>query len=185
MAKTDDKVLRLIKACRHNQRTAQRELYRLYYAYAMTVCLHYSRDKGEAKDILNEGFFKVFTKIKTYNEHQPFKAWLRKIMVNTAIDYLRKYHKYNSHLEIVHLQVPIIENTGFDKLALDDVLILVQQLSPMYRAVFNLYVMEGYSHEEISTKLEISISGSKSNLSRAKAKLREMIGGKEKKLRNS
>ena len=174
MAK-DNQLSKLIKACRRKDRKAQKELYQLYFAYAMTVCLHYAKDINEAKDILNEGFFKVFTKLHQYEERKSFKPWLRRILVNTAIDYHRKYYKMDTPLEIVHIQVPTVEVSGFDRLALDDILNMVQQLPRMYRTVFNLFVLEGYSHVEIAKKLGISIGGSKSNLSRAKSKLREMI----------
>lgn len=174
---------KLIKACCRKDRASQKRLYEQFYAYAITVCLHYARDMDEARDMAQEGFFKLFTNLHKYNDKKPFKAWFRRILVNAAIDYYRKNHKHQHTLDVVHLQIANSGLSGFDQLALDDVLELVQRLPPMYRMVFNLSVMEGYSHDEISQELGISIGGSKSNLSRAKAKLREMIRGQEKKVK--
>jgi len=183
--RTDKAFSKIIRGCKSNKRLAQKELYELYYAYVMSICLHYSTDRNEAKDMANESFIKLFTNIKKYKETAPFKPWLRRIVVNVAIDYIRKYHKkQTTGLEVIHLQIQDTELTGFDKLAMDDILAVIQQLTPMYRTIFNLYVMEGYSHKEIAEKLDINIAASKTSLSRAKNKLREMLMRNKKKQNN-
>ncbi len=171
----------LIDGCRRGRRSSQMKLYEMYFSYAMAVCLPYARSREEAEEMVNDGFLKVFTKIDQYDEQQPFKPWLRKIMVHTAIDYHRKYHKMDSFNELQdhHAQhLPKIENDAIDKLEYDDVIAFLQQLTPGYRAVFNLYVLEGYSHQDIAKELGISIGTSKSNLAKARQKLQELIATK-------
>ncbi len=167
---------RLLYACKQGKQSAQKELYRRYFAYGMTVCLHYTNRQEEAEEVLNDAFFKVFKKIATFNPAYPFKSWLRKIIVNSAIDYHRKYH----NLEIQDNIIPITEatitfNQGERQLSMDDVLKIVQVLSPGYRLVFILYVVEGLSHKEIAAKLGISVGTSRSNYSKARAKLQKII----------
>lgn len=154
----------------------------MYYAYGMNICLHYSKNKEEAKEILNDGFYKVFENLHKYTPSLSFKGWLRRLLINVSIDYYRRYHRNRPVMEVVPYNEPTSTYcNGFDQLALDDLLTMVQQLSPMYRLVFNLYVVEGMKHEEIAARLDISVSTSKSNLSRAKDKLRQMITCLEKK----
>lgn len=172
----------LIRSCQKKNRHSQKQLYKLFYSYAMTVCLHYSKNREEAKEIVNDSFVKVFDKLGRYDNSLSFKAWLRRIIINTAIDYHRMYHKNKPTLEIVDTNEPATWESGFDKLAMDDLLAMVQALSPMYRLVFNLYIMEGLKHEEIAKKLGISVGTSKSNLSRAKLKLQRMLGKTKKKV---
>lgn len=166
---------RLIRRCRRQDRQAQEQLYRHFYAYAMNICLHYSRDAEEAKDILSEGFFRAFDRLHQYDLQRSFKGWLRRVLINVAIDYHRRHHTTRPLLEIVPTNEPLVEGDSFSQLALDDLLAMVQRLSPMYRLVFNLYIMEGLTHPEIADRLGISVGASKSNLSRAKQKLREML----------
>lgn len=165
----------LIERCQKNNRQAQEELYRKFYSYGLTVCMHYCYDRAEAEDVLMEGFYKVFTKIASYNTEQEFKPWLRKILVHSAIDYHRKYHKLNATEDLSIVEGNAIEYNGLDKLQYDDLLYMLQQLPPQYRLVFNLYEMEGFTHEEIANQLGIGPSTSKSNLTRAKQKLRKMV----------
>jgi RNA polymerase sigma-70 factor (ECF subfamily) len=166
----------LIAACRHQERHAQEELYRLFYAYATTVCLHYAGNREEARDIMQEGFFLVFKQLDKYDGRRPFKPWLRRVLINAAIDHHRKYNKSARTIALANApEPPASSDTGFDQLALDDLLRMVQQLSPGYRMIFNLFVVEGFSHREISERLDITVSASKSNLSRAKQHLRDLI----------
>lgn len=168
---------KLIAACRKGKRSSQKQLYQQFYAYAMTICLHYSKNQEEAQEICNDGFYKLFTKLALYREHIPFKTWLRRILVNAAIDYHRKYHLRKIEIDEAEIkeQSSTTTNSGLEKLSHDDVMKIVQQLPPTYRLVFNLYVIEGFSHPEIAEKLNISVGTSKSNLSKAKAKLRNML----------
>lgn len=170
------KIVSLIAACRRQERNAQQELYRRFYAYGTTVCLHYAGNREEARDIMQEGFFLVFKQLDKYDDRRPFKPWLRRVLINAAIDHHRKYKKSARTIALANSPEPVVSSgTGFDQLALDDLLLMVQQLSPGYRMVFNLYVVEGFSHREISERLDITVSASKSNLSRAKQHLRKAI----------
>lgn len=162
----------LIQACKEQNPKGQRKLYEHFYGYSMNIALRYSKSKDEALEILNDAFLKIFLKINQFDNSYPFKPWLRKIVVNTAIDYYRK-----NSLRIVDISLDNIPEESyfdpFDHLENEnDMLPIIQELPPMYRMVFNLYVMEEYKHQEIADKLNITVSTSKSNLSRAKAKLR-------------
>ncbi len=168
-------VIQLIKDCKNHNRLAQETLYKKYYAYGLTVCMHYSSERSEAEDILIESFYKVFSKLDQFDEKNNFKPWFRKVIVNTAIDYHRKYGKIKTTESLLYVQEESIELTGLDLLGYDDLLELLNKLPTQYRLVFNLYVIEGYSHEEIAEKLGIGFSTSKSNLSRAKMQLRNAL----------
>lgn len=148
----------------------------MFYAYGMSITLRYSDSRDEAVNILNDAFMKVFENIRKYNEHEPFKPWLRQIIVNTAINHFHKNKKIR--------ELEFLDESG-DELSTSESIIsginyneiveLVQRLTPAYRTVFNLYVIEGFKHEEIAEKLEISVGTSKSNLSKAKRNLRTML----------
>ncbi len=165
----------LLDSCEQGNRASQKELYRQYYAYAMNICLHYSSNREEASEILNDGFLKVFKNMGQYRRKSAFKSWLRRILINASIDYYRRYHRDEVSLEVIHLREPTTVNTAPGQLNLDDVLRIVQQLPPAYRLVFNLHVVEGFSHPEIAKELGISVGTSKSNLAKAKKKLQNML----------
>ena len=169
-------ILLLIKAVKDGNRAGQRKLYELFYSYGMSVCLRYAAKKEEAQEILNDGFYKVFTKIDQYNTARPFKQWFRVILIHAAIDYHRKYHKLDlfTELDDADFQDPI-RNEGWDKLLYDDVMDCVQQLPPQYRLVFNLFAVDELNHREIAERLDISIGTSKSNYSKARRKLQEIL----------
>ncbi len=164
-----------MNGCRKGDRKSQENLYALFYGYAMSICLRYSRDREEAIEILNDGFFKAFTKIDRYSDGQSFKGWLRKIMINTAIDYYRKNEKHFHSVDISYAKDQWHEYDIIDAIAEKDIIQLVQSLPASYRVVFNLYVIEGYKHEEIAQQLNISVGTSKSNLSVARNKLKRAI----------
>lgn len=165
----------LIEGCRKNNRQSQRRLYEHFYGYGMNICLRYAKDKEEAEEMLNDGFLKALLNIERYDPDYPFRAWLRKILVNSAIDYYRKYQKYHLNFSTDEI-IDVADDSSFlpsiDKD--DDVLPIIQELPRAYRMVFNLYVFEGYKHHEIAELLNISTGTSKSNLARAKAKLRTL-----------
>ena len=166
----------LLAACRKGKRSSQKQLYQQFYNYVMTLCLHYAKNQEEAQEICNDAFVKLFTKIHLYKTNIPFKTWLRRVVINTAIDYHRTWHLRQP--EIDHQELPEQSggsNEGWERLTHDDVMKMVQLLSPSYRLVFNLHVIEGFSHREIAAALGISEGTSKSNLSKAKAKLRTML----------
>lgn len=165
----------MIADCKDGLRSAQKQLYQRYYAYGMNICLHYSKNREEAQEILNDGFVKVFKKLNAYQYKGSFRAWLRRLLVNTAIDYYRKHHRREAQMEIIHLRGPSVTNSGSHQLELDDVMSLVQQLPASYRIVFNLHVVEGYTHWEIAQQLGITTGTSKSNLAKARAKLQKAV----------
>lgn len=166
----------LIEGCKNSGRNSQRKLYEHFYGYALNICLRYSADREDATEILNEGFLKAFINIEKYNSEYPFKVWLRRILINTAIDNYRSNQNRPVFLELLdNNSAEAITEPEFELLPGDDILPVVQQLSPAYRIVFNLYVMEEYSHKEIADLLGISESTSRTNLLKAKVRLKEMI----------
>ena len=149
----------------------------------MSICLRYSKTHEEAIEILNDGFFKIFVRLARYTKGLSFKGWLRKIMINSAIDYFRKNEKHYHTLDISHLQYETSSHvSALDKLSEQEIISAIQLLPPSYRMVFNLYVIEGYKHEEIAEQLNISIGTSKSNLSVARNKLKKILMAEEEHL---
>lgn len=165
----------LLQSCREGNRKSQEMLYRQFYGYAMSVCMRYTRTRDEAIEVLNDGFMKVFTKSEKYDPERSFKGWLRRIMINTALDFYRQQVKHYFHEDVSEAAHTPVDETALGKLEHEELITLVQQLSPAYRMVFNLYVIDGYSHEEIAEKLEISVGTSKSNLARARENLKNML----------
>jgi RNA polymerase sigma factor (sigma-70 family) len=167
----------LIQGCKRNDRDSQRLLYQHYYYYALAICLRYSRSTAEAKEVVNDGFLKVFDKIDQYNVELPFKAWLRKIMINASIDQYRKELKHAHQAPVEHAQLMHSQPEAVSNLSHEELIALVQKLTPAYRAVFNLYVIDGYTHREIGKLLNIAEGTSKSNLLKARENLRSMLDG--------
>ena len=171
----------LIEGCRNKNRLSQRKLYEYFYGYGMSVALRFGENREEALEIVNDSFLKVFNRLDQYDPSFPFKAWFRKILINSAIDYFRKFHKNPGHLGLA--EIADLQDSGLTLYNIspeDDMLPVIQKLPPAYRMVFNLYVMEEYKHHEIAELLSISVGTSKSNLARAKMKLREMILGERR-----
>ena len=177
MEKKSQNILLLIKACKEGNKAGQRKLYEMYYSYAMSICLRYTSNKAEAQEILNDGFYKVFTRINQFDTAKPFRKWLRAILINSAIDYHRKFHKPHSPAQLSNPEQPIgtTFNKGPDQLQYEDVLKCVNLLPPMYRLVFNLFAIDDMNHAEIAEKLDISVGTSKSNFSKARKKLQEIL----------
>ena len=166
----------ILEGCRQGNRSSQRRLYEHFFGYGMSVCLRYSRHREEAEEVLNNAFLKVFNNLDKYDPAFPFRTWLRRILINSAVDYFRANQKYPVLLELY--AAPELSDDPLPLPALspgEDVLPILQALSPAYRMVFNLSVMEGYPHDEIGEILGISASASRSNLTRAKEKLREIL----------
>jgi RNA polymerase sigma factor (sigma-70 family) len=165
----------LINGCIEGNRRMQEELYRRFSSRMYAVCLRYAGKAEEAEDILQEGFIKVFKKLDSYRGDGSFDGWVRRIFVNTAIEHFRR-KKYL--MPVTEKEENTIEGKSIsvlDDLAARDIMALVQELSPGYRTVFNMYVVEGYTHKEIADMLGISEGTSKSQLSRAKVILQEMV----------
>lgn len=166
----------IIEGCRRGERSAQKLLYERLYPRMMGTCMRYAADRDQATEILNKGYLKVFTAIKEYRkqDNTGIEVWMHRIMINTAIDHLRAEIRHR-HAEVDH--TIYIEDTAdvVSDLTVDEIMAMVNALTPAYRAVFNLYVVEGYTHPEIAGLLDISEGTSKSNLAKAKVKLRKMI----------
>ena len=143
----------------------------------MGVCLRYSRTRDEAIEILNDGFLKIFAKLEKYSQGLSFRGWLRKIMINSAIDYFRRNEKHHHTMDISHAKYELTNVNILDELSEVEIIVAIQQLPPSYRMVFNLFVIEGYKHEEIANMLNISVGTSKSNLSISRIKLQKMLVG--------
>lgn len=166
---------RIIDGCIEQDRHSQELLYKKLYGFAMSICLRYVENRNEASDVLNEGFFKAFTNIEKYDKNWPFKTWLSKIMHNASIDYYRTNFKWTQLVGLEKSESKISEATIDHKLDYEDLLSLIQRLPPSYRIVFNLYAVDGYSHEEIAEMTGISASTSRSSLHKARMKLQQML----------
>lgn len=166
----------LIKGCIRGNRTYAAALYEHFAPTMFGICLRYANDYHTAEDILQEGFIKVFHHLDRYRFAGSFEGWMKRIFINTAIEYYRRSTKHTGHTEIGEMtQASSSHQVAIEELAQQDLLRLIQQLSPGYRAVFNLYVIEGYSHKEIADLLKISEGTSKSQLARARHLLQKMI----------
>lgn len=168
-----------IRACVARERWAQRNLYEDYYGVLMGVCLRYTNNSDDAMDVLHDGFIKIFRNIAKYQPGTSLVAWMRRIMVNTAIDYYRKQARRRTEDISQAYGVQSREPNAISLMSAEEVLVIIQKLSPAYRAVFNLYVIEGYPHKEIAKILDITESTSRSNLVKARIKLKEMLGVQE------
>ena len=171
-----EKLKQLVDGCKANERNAQAAFYQMYYGYAMSICLRYSNSRAESEEILNDGFLKVFSKINLYNSELEIKAWMSRIFVNTAIDHFRKNKKHYHQETIDEMkEIRSMDENILDSLSAEEIMTLVQKLAPSYQLVFNLYVVEGYKHSEIAALVGISEGTSKSNLSMARAKLKQAL----------
>ena len=165
----------LLQGCLSGNRRMQEELYRRFSPRMYAVCLRYAGKAEEAEDILQEGFIKVFRKMDSYRGDGSFEGWMRRIFVNTAIEHFRRKRYLMPVTEREENTIEGKYNSVLDDLGAKDILALVQELSPGYRTVFNMYVVEGYTHREIADMLGISEGTSKSQLSRAKVILQDMV----------
>ena len=173
-------IKKIIKGCRKRQRKSQKELYKKFYAYGMSITLRYADSREQAAEVLNDAFMKVFTNIEKYDPDRPFKPWLRQIIVNTAIN---QYHKNQKKLQKTDLQSinhkPARNQEVLSGMSYYEIIEMVQELTPAYRTVFNLYVIEGYAHSEIAQILDITEITSRSHLLRARKQLKEKIQKQE------
>jgi RNA polymerase sigma-70 factor (ECF subfamily) len=171
--KNDINIRLLIEQVKINNEAAEFKLFRLYFPYVRSICNRYSISDEEAQEMLNDTFLRIFNNIEKYDPDYEFKPWIRKICINSCLSYNKKYfqsHKsiefdqsiYNDHID---------EDSLTDQFSSDECLLMIKQLSPRYRTIFNLYVFEEMKHHEIAQQLNISVGTSKSDLSRAKAQL--------------
>lgn len=171
-----------VDGCTQGDKKAQRALYEHFYGKMLGVCLRYADDKDEAKDMLQDGFIKVFQKLDGFNREGSLEGWIRRVVVNTALDRLRTKKR---SIILAKSEERIDENAEFIEweleedetleLGINDIVEAMHQLSPAYRAVFNLYIMEDMTHKEIAEELGISEGTSKSNLAKAKMRLRKIL----------
>lgn len=170
-----DKELDYIGACAQRERWAQELLYKEFYPSMMPLCQRYATNKEDALDIMHEGFIKVFKHIHKYQPGTSLNAWIKRIMINTAIDFYRKAVRRRTEDLDKAYNVSSKDPSVINLLAAEEIIECLQELTPSYRSIFNLYILEGYSHREIAEKLGISESTSRSNLVKARAKLKALL----------
>ena len=174
---------KIVEQCRRGDRHAQKRLYEEFAPQLFAVCIRYCKNRTEAEDLLHEGFIKIFEKIDQYRGEGSISAWLRRVMVNTVIDELRNRQNitYIDNTEKVFSNFAYDEDDEQDKeedfydVDIEQVFELVKQMPEKYKLVFNMYVVENYSHEKIASELGISSGTSKSNLSRARKWLKRKL----------
>jgi RNA polymerase sigma factor (sigma-70 family) len=171
--------LDLITACINRERRAEYELYKLTYSYLMSICIRYTNNKEEAEEVLNTGFLKILRNLTKYRAEIPFKAWIRKVMVNTLIDAYRKEKTRNEQIKYVENYVETSDfsdvNSALTKMNTEQIYTMIRQLPPMSQKVFNLYAIDGFAHKEIAVMLDMSEGTSKWHLSFSRQQLKEMI----------
>ncbi len=167
----------LIQHCLKGDRTAQKQLYNFYATRMLGVCLRYAADKAEAEDMLQEGFLKVFQNLKDLRDYAQLGSWIQKIMVTTALMHLRKQRLVLSYSddETTEVPEPVEDESATSNLTRYELLNLIQQMPPGFRAVFNLYAIEGFSHKEIGEQLNISVGTVKSQYARAKNMMQKQV----------
>ena len=172
----------MLKDCAASKRDSEKQLYALFYGYLMNVCLRYAKSNDDAIEILNDGFLKIFREIGKFNSMHDnlmgdFKGWIKKIIIYTAIDHYRKYDKHNHHIDIcdAHYDTADKDEGQLEKLSYKEIVGCIQQLSHGYKTVFSLFVLDGFSHEEIANQLGIAVGTSKSNLFKARQHLQKML----------
>ncbi len=173
----------IIEGCKKGNRNAQKRFYEMFAPKLYAIAVRYVKDEDEAKDVFHDGVLKILDKIGKYNYTGSFEGWVRQVFVNFVIDYLKKKKtvSYNEEIseqnynEYIDDSFYTLEESELSSLKAEELMKFISELSPAYRIVFNLYVLEGYSHKEIAKYLGISENTSKSNYSRARKKLRDKI----------
>ena len=176
MKPTDDK--KLVEACLRNEPSAQKELYDRFSSQLLGFCMRYANSREEGEDVLIEGFTKIFANLGEFRFDCSLLSWMKRIMLNTAISHFRQNHKHHNQLPLEDVSEDAWRSSQTlpsDKLQEKDLLALIQQMPELYRVVFNLYVVEGYSHKEIGEMLDMQESTSRSNLTRARNWLKERL----------
>jgi RNA polymerase sigma factor (sigma-70 family) len=166
----------ILKGCLNNDPTAQRELYNKYSSKMLAVCYRYGHNREDAEDMLQEGFIKVFLQIHTFENRGAFEGWIRRIIVHTCINILKKNKKFNESVDIIYATgIQIREESVPAIIQAKQVVECIRLLPIGYRTVLNLYAVEGYSHREIADMLDIEESTSRSQYTRAKAMLEDIL----------
>ncbi|MFT5666488.1 MAG: RNA polymerase sigma factor (sigma-70 family) [Vicingaceae bacterium] len=159
---------RIIQGCVNEEKSAQQHLYETYSPKMYYVCLRYARHASEAQDMLQDGFIKVFDNIGSFKSNGSFEGWIRRIVVNTALNYCRKSSFKQEQIGIEDYQDTVVKSKAVSNLGEKELLALIQKLPDGYRMVFNLYVIEGYSHKEIGEMLNVTESTSRSQLAKSR-----------------
>lgn len=168
----------LITGCKNGESWARKRVYEIYAPSMMSLCTRYVNNKETARDLLQDGFIKVFTKIHTYSNTGAFGGWIYKVFVTTALEYLRKAENYNPVIVPIDAYSDMLQDADvnvLDQLSADDLLICIAELPTGYRTVFNLYAIEGYSHSEIAKMLGISEVTSRTQFIRARNALQKNV----------
>ena len=161
----------LLKACVADDRKAQKKLYDLFASKMMMICLRYSKSDLEAEDILQESFIKIFKNLENLREHTNVAAWIKRIVINTALNYQRSKLYLYPMVNVEHLKISYDESVALSNFHRDELLQMIQDLPLGCQVIFNMYAIEGYTHKEIAEKLDISEGTSKSQYSRARSLL--------------
>lgn len=169
----------LIADCLLRKRKAQNQLFKQFYDPLFAICMRFANNADDAKDMLAEGFLKIFSNLGKYENSGSFEAWLKRIMINSALDYQRKYEKFETQLvdyeKVIDIKPLQTENDAISKISSQELIQLIQQLPPTSKNVFNLYVFEGFSHAEIAQMLNIKEGTSHWHLNFARTTLKEKI----------
>jgi RNA polymerase sigma factor (sigma-70 family) len=175
VASTTKEELDIIRGCIRKDEKSQEMLYKKFFGYALSVAMIYNNQRSDALEVVDDGFMKVFSEIEKFDISQPFKRWLRRIIINTSIDRLRRKHKNIFLSETESLQIQDNSPTIISHISAGDILILLNRLPHIHKVVFSLYEIEGFDHSEIAEKLSIPESSSRVYLTRAKKQLRELF----------
>ena len=174
--------IQIIDGCIKANRESQKEFYKKFYGFAMAICIRYCNTKDDAMEVINDAFLKIFNQLHLfkprYDDYEAsLKGWMRRIIINTSIDNYRKNSTNHLTVEIDSSSYDTVEvsASAVDKISHKEIMEIVQRLSPVYRTVFNLFVIDGFKHEEIAQQLHISVGTSKSNLAKAKINIQKML----------
>ena len=166
----------ILKGCLQNDPTAQRELYNRYSPKMLSVCYRFAHNREDAEDMLQEGFIKIFSQMHTFGNRGAFEGWIRRIIVHTCINILKKNKKFNESVDIIHATGAMVREESVPSIVQAKQIVECIRMLPIgYRTVLNLYALEGYSHREIGMMLDIEESTSRSQYTRAKAMLEEIL----------
>ncbi|WP_293299423.1 sigma-70 family RNA polymerase sigma factor [Pedobacter sp. UBA4863] len=171
----NESLIELIASCKKGNLRQQELLYKQFYGYALGICIRYLGNREDALEAANDSFIKVFKSIDSFNQENDFKPWFRKILVNTSLDYKRRSMRFSEAIELTDTIPQSIHTSVIDKISAQDILDLMKSLNEMQRMVFNLYEIDGYSHKEIGSLLNIPESSSRTYLTRAKQALQQLL----------
>jgi RNA polymerase sigma factor (sigma-70 family) len=166
----------ILKGCLNNEASAQRELYNKYSSKMLAVCYRFAHNREDAEDMLQEGFIKIFTQIHSFEGRGSFEGWIRRIVVHTCINILKRNKKFNESVDLIHATTAIVREEAVPAIIQAKQIVECIRLLPIgYRTVLNLYAIEGYSHREIALMLDIEESTSRSQYTRARAMLEDIL----------